>query len=169
MYQLQVGGLNGNAIVACNPIAKFQPYAENSMLGIRSLDISSNNQYIAAGFFDSKLRFYNQLSWKEIFAFDHQLMLNNDNNGVITDDNTPADLNIYVENEGKDGSVYDVGKKPFKLPALPAHQLSAKSQPPSSEGAYPKVGISLVAISYDSRFVATKSEQHPLIVWIWDL
>ncbi len=41
------------------------------MLGLRSIDISSNNQYIAGGYYDSKLRFYNELSWKEIFAFDH--------------------------------------------------------------------------------------------------
>jgi hypothetical protein len=45
--------------VACVPIAKFQPYQDNTQLGIRTLSISSNNQYIAAGFFDQKLRFYN--------------------------------------------------------------------------------------------------------------
>lgn len=65
-----------------------------------------------AGYFDQKLRVYNSLSWKEIFAFDHRLQ-------EITDDNTPTDLNIYVESESRDGgSVYEVMGKPFKVPIL---------------------------------------------------
>jgi WD40 repeat protein len=43
VYQLQSGhGQAGNSIVACVPIAKFQPYQENSQLGIRSISVSSN-------------------------------------------------------------------------------------------------------------------------------
>ena len=107
------------------------------------------------GFFDQKLRFYNQLSWKEIFAFDHSLE-------EITDENTPKDLNIYAEVESRDGTVYEVLKKPFKMPLLLAHQLM-------SRGEVPRVGISLLAISNDSRFVATKNEINPNVVWIWDI
>lgn len=108
-----------------------------------------------AGFFDQKLRFYNQLSWKEICAFDHTL-------SELNDENTPKDLNIYCEAETRDGSVYEILKKPFKIPTLPAHQLAQK-------GDLPKVGISLIAISNDSRYVATKNELTPNLVWIWDI
>jgi hypothetical protein len=60
------------------------------------------------------LRVYNSLSWKEIFAFDHRLT-------ELTDDNSPKDLNIYSETESRDGTVYEIVGKPFKVPMLQAH------------------------------------------------
>lgn len=48
IYQLQLQG--SHLVVA--PLQKFQPYQDNSQLGIRSLEVSANNQYVAAGFFD---------------------------------------------------------------------------------------------------------------------
>ena len=80
-----------------------------------------NNQYVAAGYFDGKLRVYSQLSWKEIYTFDHSFM-NKDETYALTEDNSPGDMNIYVEQESaRDGSVYEIGQKPYKLPALMAH------------------------------------------------
>ena len=67
-----------------------------------------------AGFFDQKLRFYNELSWKEIYAFDHSMT-------EITDENTPKDLNIYNEVEGRDGTVYEILSKPYKISTLASH------------------------------------------------
>lgn len=100
--------------VSAQLLARFTPYPDNTQLGLRTLTASP--QYLAGGYFDNKLRIFSQLSWKEIFAFDHDL-------DDITDANTPTDVNIYVESaEGKDGgSVYEIGKKPFKLPLIPAH------------------------------------------------
>jgi len=54
---------------------------------------------------------YNSLSWKEIFSFDHRLT-------DLTEENTPADLNIYSETESRDGTIYEVLSRPFKLPIL---------------------------------------------------
>ena len=80
---------------------------------------------------------------------------------MLTEENSPGDLNIYSEVEGKDGSVYDIGKKPFKLPSLQMHQISKSD--------LPKIGISLVSMSSDARFVATKNELQPNVVWVWEL
>ena len=85
---------------------------------------------------------------------------------MFTEDNSPSKLNIYIETESRDGSVYEVAKKPFKLPTLQVNQISAKN---TFNSDLPKVGISLVAISHDARFVATKNEIYPQIVWVWDL
>ena len=77
-------------------------------------------------------------------------------------------MNIYVENEtAGQGSVYEVAKKPFKLPQLQLNQLTSKSYNFQSD--LPKVGISLVAISKDSRYAATKNELFPTVVFVWDL
>jgi WD40 repeat protein len=109
------------------------------------------------------------LSWKEIFAFDHTFggSCFEDGGLTLTEGNTPSEVNIYVENESiRDGSsVYDIGKKPFKVPQLPQHQVSVGTK----GDMLPKVGISLIAISHDQRYCATKSELHPLAVFIWDL
>jgi hypothetical protein len=77
---------------------------------------------------------------------------------MLTDENCPAEVNIYIESqEGKDGSsVYDIGKKPVKLPSLSAHHISSKTSGDSAT--LPKLGISLIAISQDARFAATKNE-----------
>jgi len=59
-----------SGISSVSPVQKFQPY-ENTALGIRTLKLSPNLQYIVGGYFDQRVRVYNSLSWKEIFAFDH--------------------------------------------------------------------------------------------------
>ncbi len=46
---------------------------------------------------------------------------------------------------------------------LQAHQLNSKLD------ALPRVGISIIAISRDNRYAATKNEICPNLVWIWDL
>ena len=87
---------------------------------------------------------------------------------TITEENTYPDLNIYVENEtAGQGSVYEVAKKPYKLPQLQLNQLTSKSY--SFQSDLPKVGISLVAISHDARFAASKNELYPSVVFVWDL
>jgi hypothetical protein len=70
-----------------------------------------------AGFFDQKLRLYNSLSWREIFSFDHNL-------SEMTDDNTPRDLNIYNEVEGREGSAYELIQRPFRIPTIPSQSQS---------------------------------------------
>ncbi|CDW84361.1 wd repeat-containing protein wrap73 [Stylonychia lemnae] len=152
IYQIQ---FNQGSVSGVQQTVKFQPY-ENTALGIRNMQVSFNKQYIATGFFDQKLRVYNSLSWKEIFSFDHRLT-------DLTEDNTPADLNIYAETESREGAIYEVLSRPFKLPILQNHQINSKND------ALPRVGISLIAISRDNKFLATKNEICPNVVWIWDL
>ena len=51
-------------------IAKFNPSSDTS-LGLRHVELSPDRQYIFSGSYDSKLRLYNSLSWRELFTFDH--------------------------------------------------------------------------------------------------
>jgi len=72
-------------------------------------------------------------------------------------------LNIYCETDGRNGTVYEIVAKPFKVPVLQAHQLHSKHDQ------LPRVGISLAVVSRDNKFLATKNEICPNVVWIWDL
>ena len=55
----------------------------------------------------------------------------------------------------------------MKLPSLSAHHISSKTS--GDPASLPKLGISLIAISQDARFAATKNELQPHGVRIWDL
>ena len=78
-------------------------------LGLRSLKFTPNKQQLLGGYCDQKLRLINTLSWKEVFSFDHGIESLNENN-------SHADLNIYVESETKeDGPLYEAVSKPFTL------------------------------------------------------
>jgi hypothetical protein len=47
-------------------------YGDSSLaLGIKSVTLSPNQYYAVASFFDTKIRLYNGISFKEIAAFDH--------------------------------------------------------------------------------------------------
>lgn len=74
-------------------------------------------------------------------------------------------MNIYIETtDSRDSSaaVYATGSKPYKLPGLAKHQLSVK-------GDLPRIGISIIEVSHNNTFIATKNENNPNCVWIWDL
>jgi hypothetical protein len=58
------------------------------------------------------------LSWREVFAFDHSLE-------QLDDDNSSADVNIYVESETQeDGPLYEAVAKPFKIDRLSKAEIS---------------------------------------------
>jgi hypothetical protein len=74
--------------------------------------MAPNKQYLFAGFCDQRLRMISTLSWREVFAFDHSLE-------QLDDDNSSADVNIYVESETQeDGPLYEAVAKPFKIDRL---------------------------------------------------
>ena len=101
-------------------VIQYQPYESNKCLGIRSLIMTPDMQYILAGYCDSKLRLINTMSWKEVFAFDHAHLFDE-----LTDNNSSPDLNIYMENETpEDGPLYEAVSKPFKLDKLTKDQMS---------------------------------------------
>jgi hypothetical protein len=94
-----------------------QPYDASKCLGIRSLKMTPNKQYLMVGHCDQKLRMLNTLSWKEVFAFDHSL-------SEINDNNSSTELNIYVESETPDeGPLYEAVGKPFKLERLTSPEM----------------------------------------------
>lgn len=142
-------------------VIQYQPYDSNRCLGIRSLMMTPDMQYILAGYCDSKLRLINTMSWKEVFAFDHAHLFDE-----LTDNNSSPDLNIYMENETpEDGPQYEAVSKPFKLEKLSKDQMS-QIQPDTN---LPRVGVSKIVISPDSYFAASICETSPTCVWIWDL
>lgn len=110
---------------------------------------------------------YNTLSWREMFSFDHSLE-------QLTEFNSSDVLNIYMESESPDGIYYEALNRPFKVPRGSITKYltqfaSTKQQIESKQATSNARGISVIAISHDDRYCATKNEQTPCCVWVWDL
>ena len=138
--------------------AFFQPYPSGSALGVSKLELSPNKQYILAGFNDEKMRMINSMSWRELFSFDHSW-------DELTEINSSDILNIYQECDSSEGVYYKALGRPFRIPRILLQDQEAGVGLKKDA----KRGISKIAVSYDSRFCATKCETTPNCVWVWDL
>lgn len=139
-------------------IAQHIPY-ENA-LGFKSLKLSPNGQFLAAGACDQKLRLYNHISWKEITQFEHKKELSED-----------EEIHVYTEEEYRQGGPYSIESdvtSRYKMLDLPI-KLKASSSTNKENNPVSGVGVSLVTWSYDGKYVATKNDNTPNCVWIWDI
>ena len=137
-------------------IVKHTPY-ENA-LGIKTVQFSECGKYLAAGCYDQKVRLYNHIIWKEIIAFEHKQNV------------TEGDyLQIFKEQEEREGNPYNFDEKlttRYRMQTLP-YKVPSNKVPQDKPN--PPVGIGLVAWSYDSSTIATRNDNQPNIVWIWDI
>ena len=133
---------------------------------VSSVVLNRNRNFIFAGHYDEQLRMYNALSWRETFTFDHSLE-------ELTEFNSSDVINIYLENESADGIYYEALNRPFKIPRGSSisylSSFGAGKKVEKNEYCEVKRGISVIAISFDDRFCATKNEATPNCVWVWDL
>jgi WD40 repeat protein len=139
-------------------LAQHIPY-ENA-LGYKTLDFSPNGKFLAAGSYDQKVRLYNHISWKEITFFEHKKSLTEDD-----------DIHIYTEEEYKQGGPYnfeeDVTSR-YKMLEPPV-TLTISKKALSKDNPLSGNGVSLVSWSYDSKYLATKNDNTPNCVFIWDV
>ena len=125
-------------------------------LGIKNMDISPNGHYICLGLFDQTLRIYNNISYTCVTVLEHEK--------TLLDDIT---VNYYKEevinNEGE--TKYIQLKPPIDLKR--ENLYIARNN--YSNDKSPKIGINKMAFSFDNIFLATKNDNMPNIVFIWDL
>ena len=125
-------------------------------LGIKNLDISPNGHYICLGLYDQTLRIYNNISYTCVTVLEHEK--------TVFDDIT---VNYYKEEMINNGgeTKYIQLKPPIDLKR---EKLYIAKNIYSNEKS-PKIGISKMAFSFDNIFLATKNDNMPNIVFIWDL
>jgi len=125
-------------------------------LGIKNMDISPNGHYICLGLYDQSLRIYNNISYTCVTVLEHEK--------TVFDDIT---VNYYKEEMINNGgeTKYIQLKPPIDLKR---EKLYIAKNNYSNEKS-PKIGISKMAFSFDNFFLATKNDNMPNIVFIWDL
>jgi WD40 repeat protein len=152
--------------MAVKGVASLMPKQITPSSSVSAVVVNKTRSFVFAGHFDEQLRMYNTLSWREMFTFDHSLE-------ELTEFNSSDVLNIYFENESDDGIYYEALNRPFKIPRASSQaylsSFGAAKKGEKSEISETKRGISLIAVSYDDRFCATKNEATPNCVWVWDL
>jgi len=125
-------------------------------LGIKKFDISPNGHLYCLGLFDQSLRIYNNISYTCSSIFNHDKdVLDNKN------------VNYYKEEIiNQEGETKYVELKP---------PIDLKSENIYIKGSnlfndkLPKIGIGKMAFSYDNNFLATKNDNMPNVLFIWDL
>lgn len=137
-------------------LAKFQPY--QSALGIKTVNFSNKADFLAIGSFDEKARILNCLTWKLIIEFEHPSAINDQNISFFKEE---EQLSETAYKNPMKSSQY-VMKDPniiFKIPTI-----KVPNDKPN-----PQMGVGLMGWSFDGQFLATRNDNMPNTVWIWEM
>ncbi|XP_056102777.1 WD repeat-containing protein WRAP73 [Rhinichthys klamathensis goyatoka] len=137
-------------------------------LGIKSVSWSPSSQFLAVGSYDEKVRILNHITWKKITEFEHPATIVNTKAVVFKEvEKRPVvgseDLSIHQLTV--DNSLFSTQSK-YEITQLPTQVLVIKPDP---DRANPKIGVSAMAFSADNRYLATKNDNMPQSLWVWDM
>ena len=125
-------------------------------LGIKTIDISPNGHYICLGLYDQSLRIFNNISYTCVTIFEHDKQI----------------LNDTIPNYYKEEMINNEGESKYiqiKPPVDIRKENIFKKENNLASDKNPKIGIGKMAFSYDNFFLATKNDNMPNILFIWDL
>ena len=125
-------------------------------LGIKTIDISPNGHYICLGLYDQSLRIFNNISYTCVTIFEHDKQI----------------LNDPIPNYYKEEMINNEGETKYiqiKPPIDIRKEKIYKKENNFANEKNPKIGIGKMAFSYDNFFMATKNDNMPNILFIWDL
>lgn len=138
-------------------------------LGVKSVMWSPSSQFLAIGSYDEKVRILNHVTWKKIIEFEHPATINNpkivvykevEKRAVLGNDDLSFHHNLTMGSSlFSTQSKYEVSPAPVQVPVIK----------PDPERANPKIGIATMAFSSDNRYLATKNDNMPNDLWIWDM
>ncbi|KAF3860263.1 hypothetical protein F7725_000518 [Dissostichus mawsoni] len=135
-------------------------------LGVKSVTWSPSSQFLAIGSYDEKVRILNHITWKKITQFEHPATINN--------------TKAVVYKEVVKGPLFAVMTYRYTTSQLATpsstHRANICPTPvqlpvvkPDPDRANPKIGVSTLAFSSDSRYLATKNDNMASVVWVWDV
>ncbi|XP_009073310.1 PREDICTED: WD repeat-containing protein WRAP73, partial [Acanthisitta chloris] len=145
-YKLLLYSLDGRLL------SSFRAY--EWPLGIKAVAWSPSSQFLAIGSFDEKVRILNHVTWKKITEFEHPATIASKKTIVYKEVEKALASSLFSTK-----SKYDISQVPVSLQYIK----------PVADKANPKVGVGMLAFSADNCFLATKNDNIPSVVWIWDI
>ncbi|XP_015233283.1 PREDICTED: WD repeat-containing protein WRAP73 [Cyprinodon variegatus] len=137
-------------------------------LGVKSVSWSPSSQFLAIGSYDEKVRILNHITWKKIVQFEHPAVIENTKATVYKEvEKRPAEVRdeFSLHNVTMDSTLFSTQSK-YEICSLPVQIPAVKPDP---DRANPKIGVSVLAFSSDSRYLATKNDNMPTAIWVWDM
>eukprot|EP00762_Andalucia_godoyi_P004127 ANDGO_06380.mRNA.1 putative WD repeat-containing protein C32H8.09 len=142
-YKIAVYRMDGHLV------ASFRAYEDG--LGIRCVEWAPSGQMLAVGSYDNSVRLLNHMTFRTMVEYQHRTLHTDLSRVFIFRETEGPRYDVTTSDDGDNHSLSD-------MPAL-------FGQPDSPN---PKIGVSRIAFSRDSRYLASKSDSFPNTVWIWD-
>ncbi|XP_060057297.1 WD repeat-containing protein WRAP73 isoform X3 [Erinaceus europaeus] len=137
-------------------------------LGIKSVDWSPSSQFLAIGSYDGKVRILNHVTWKMITEFGHLATINNPKIVVYKEAEKSSRLALGYNSFPQLRAIGTLpsAESKYEIASMP---VSLQILKPVADRANPKIGVGTMAFSSDNYFLATKNDNVPNAVWIWDV
>ena len=155
-YNLLIYGMDGHCLISYSPYKERWEFG----LGIKSVSWSPSSQFLAIGSFDEKVRLLNSLTWSSIAEHSHA--------SIIEDSNVV----LYVETEQRQNVQSSLSKllypsqSKYEVQETPLQVIDYQPDPSKPD---PKLGVGRLSFSSDGQYIATKNDNMPHAVWVWDV
>ena len=165
-YKLYLYSIDGRCL------ASYSAYEH--ALGIKSVSWSPTSQFLAIGSFDQKLRILNHVTWKTVAEHFHGMSVESGNGKVVvySEVETKSLRGAEMKSPGRGGlpipvpsSLY-LSQSKYETLAIP---VSVPHVKPDPEKPNPKLGVGTITFSPDSKYVASRNDNMPNAVWIWNV
>lgn len=138
-------------------LASYSAYEH--ALGVKTVTWAPSSQFLAIGSFDEKLRVLNHLTWRAVAEHVHPPTVGSTGTVVYQEVEDRPSLPPVTRNLTPCPSHYDTMPLPVVVP----------TSQPDPEKPNPQLGVGLAAFSSDSRFLATRNDNMPCAIWVWDM
>lgn len=138
--------------------------AYDNALGVKAVAWSPSSQLLAVGSYDQKVRLLNHLTWGLISEFAHGVSVP-DERAVVYREVETRDATNKIEAFPETGGLHTTGSRyAVEDDVQPLESVRADPEKP-----FPRLGVGLLTFSPDSRYFATRNDNMPTVVWIWDV
>lgn len=146
-------------------VATYSAY--DDALGVKCVQWSPSSQFLAIGSYDQKVRVLNHITWKTVAEHCHSSLVDFSKVVVYTEVESRV-----LPPKGKEvlstGSLPNIFQSQSKYEATET-PVTVPNVKPDPEKPNPKLGVGSVLFSPDSKYMATKNDNMPNAVWIWDV
>jgi len=143
-------------------------------LGAKLLSWSRTHAQLAIGSYDERARVLGGNRWQEIADLDHpqQLRASFSPDAVAYVEQPPHGDLVTVSN-GRSNGISAVEELPRRNSSPRSYvaqmlPLSVPALKPNMDISAPKLGVGLAEWSRDGRYLATRNDNMPRVLWIWD-